>query len=125
MLNAEDYIYKLYSYFEIEANNKLLAKKINTTPQTISNWKQRDAISAIKKKCRELGIYNDIFDDINIQNNSIQNTQYINTNDSLHKLDDDIDTIYRSILPFLKNESNKNSFKQYLKEWFVKEMTNI
>ncbi|MCT7547288.1 hypothetical protein N5U18_02205 [Aliarcobacter butzleri] len=59
---AEDFIYKLYSFFHVN-NNLDLAIKLDTTPQTISNWKSRNSINAIKKKCRELGIYPEIFKD--------------------------------------------------------------
>ena len=62
-MTAEDIIYKLYEFFKVN-NNLELAELLKTTPQTISNWKTRNSISAIKKKCRELGIYNDIFGDI-------------------------------------------------------------
>lgn len=66
-MTAEDLIYKLYSFFDVK-NNLDLANKLETTAQTISNWKSRDSINAIKKKCRELGIYNEIFEDSNINN---------------------------------------------------------
>ncbi|OCL85987.1 hypothetical protein AAX26_01636 [Aliarcobacter thereius] len=33
---------------------------------TISSIKQRESITALKKKCRELGIYNEIFGDLNL-----------------------------------------------------------
>jgi len=62
LLNAEDLIYNMYDYFNVD-NNIDLASKISTTPQTISNWKSRNAVAAIKKKCKELKIYKDIFDD--------------------------------------------------------------
>ena len=71
-MEAEDLIYILYKYFGV-INNIELAKKLNTTQQTISNWKTRNSISAIKKKCRELGIYNEIFGDINTQHNEFNN----------------------------------------------------
>ncbi|MGJ0344654.1 helix-turn-helix domain containing protein [Aliarcobacter cryaerophilus] len=61
-MTAEDIIYKLYEFFKVN-NNLDLAELLKTTPQTISNWKTRNSISAIKKKCRELGIYNQIFKD--------------------------------------------------------------
>ena len=34
----------------------------------ISQWKTRNAISAVKKRCRELGIYNEIFGDLTHNN---------------------------------------------------------
>lgn len=72
-MTAEDLIYKLYSFFDVK-NNLDLANKLETTAQTISNWKSRNSVNAIKKKCRELGIYNDIFGDFNsnINNQTIR-----------------------------------------------------
>ena len=72
-MNAEDLIYKLYSFFNVN-NNLDLASKMRTTPQTISNWKSRNSVNAINKKCRELGIYNEIFGDLNTNVNNIQNS---------------------------------------------------
>jgi len=66
--NAEDLIYMLYETFKVD-NNIDLAELLKTTPQTISNWKSRNSINAIKKKCRELGIYKEIFGDETMQTN--------------------------------------------------------
>jgi uncharacterized protein YjcR len=63
-MTAEDIIYELYRYFQVN-NNIDLAEKLKISQQTISNWKSRNSLSAIKKKCRELGIYSEIFSDIN------------------------------------------------------------
>ena len=71
---AEDLIYKLYSFFDVK-NNLDLANKLETTAQTISNWKSRNSVNAIKKKCRELGIYNEIFGDLNSNINNFQNSK--------------------------------------------------
>ena len=64
MFDSEAIIFKLLSYFQLD-NNQELALKLGTTPQTISNWKTRNSISPLKKKCRELGIYNEIFGNLN------------------------------------------------------------
>lgn len=72
-MTAEDLIYKLYSFFDVK-NNLDLANKLETTAQTISNWKSRNSVNAIKKKCRELGIYNEIFGDLNPNINNFQNS---------------------------------------------------
>ncbi len=66
-MTAEDIIYKLYEFYKVN-NNLELAELLKTTPQTISNWKTRNSISAIKKKCRELRIYNEIFNSITVEN---------------------------------------------------------
>lgn len=72
-MTAEDLIYKLYSFFDVK-NNLDLANKLETTAQTISNWKSRNSVNAIKKKCRELGIYNEIFGDLNSNISNFQNS---------------------------------------------------
>ncbi|MDH1976093.1 helix-turn-helix domain-containing protein [Aliarcobacter butzleri] len=59
-MEAEIILEKLMSYFNV-INYSELAEKIGIQQQNISKWKSRNSISAIKKKCRELGIYNEIF----------------------------------------------------------------
>ena len=61
--NVEDILEKLFEYYNV-GNAAELSEKIETSQKTISNWKIRNSINAIKKKCRELGIYNEIFKDI-------------------------------------------------------------
>ena len=67
----EHLLEKLFSHFKV-ADNVQLAKKLGVTRQNIANWKARNSVNAIKKKCRELGIYNEIFGDI--QTNNFQNS---------------------------------------------------
>jgi hypothetical protein len=38
-----------------------LSEKIGVSRVTISHWKQRNSINPVKKKCVELGIYDNIF----------------------------------------------------------------
>lgn len=59
-MEINDIIDRLFDYFEVTSIQDL-AKKMNVSQPTISKWKTRNAISAIKKRCRELGIYNEIF----------------------------------------------------------------
>lgn len=77
-MTAEELIYVLYKYFNVD-NNIDLAKEMNVTKQTISNWKTRDSISAIKKKCYELGIYDNIFSNTDFSNstNTVSNNSSI------------------------------------------------
>lgn len=75
-MNAEDLVDKLSKFFNVKSNIDL-ADKMNSTPQTITNWKTRNSINGIKKKCRELGIYSEIFGDSKKQENT--NDSLINT----------------------------------------------
>ncbi|WP_323587740.1 helix-turn-helix domain-containing protein [Aliarcobacter butzleri] len=63
-METNDIIDKLFDYFKVTSIQDL-AEKMNVSQPTISKWKTRNAISAIKKRCRELGIYNEIFGDLN------------------------------------------------------------
>ena len=78
--NAEFLIEKLLNFYKV-SNVAELSTKINTSQKTISNWKIRNSINAIKKRCRELGIYNEIFGDLNssINNQTIRDNHGNNT----------------------------------------------
>lgn len=89
-MTAEDIIYELYRYFQVN-NNIDLAEKLKISQQTISNWKSRNSLSAIKKKCRELGIYSEIFSDINsnVNNQTItDNHGNLSQTGNIHTLDE-------------------------------------
>ncbi len=75
---SEILIDKMLDYYSVVTYSEL-AIKINTTQQTISSWKQRNSVNAIKKKCKELGIYNEIFGDLNsnINNQTIRDNHGI------------------------------------------------
>ena len=70
---AEILIDNLLSYYNVSTYSDL-ALKIDTTQANISSWKIRNSINAIKNKCKELGIYNEIFGDLNsnINNQTIR-----------------------------------------------------
>ena len=76
--HAEILIDKMLDYYSVVTYSEL-ANNINTTQQTISSWKKRNSVSAIKKKCKELGIYNEIFGDLNSNINN-QTNQTIGDN---------------------------------------------
>lgn len=56
---------KLFNFYKITSLSEL-AEKLGVTQPALSQWKTRNSINAVKKKCRELGIYNEIFDELNI-----------------------------------------------------------
>lgn len=70
-MTIEDILDKLFDYFKTNSISEL-AEKLEVSQPTVSKWKARGSISAIKKKCRELGIYDEIFGDI--QTNNFQNS---------------------------------------------------
>jgi len=76
---TEKIIEKLLTYYNV-STIKELAKKINIPESTISSWGQRNSINAIKKNCKRLGIYQEIFNienayfDITIEHKNINKT---------------------------------------------------
>jgi uncharacterized protein YjcR len=68
-------IEKLLNYYNLTSLQEL-AEKLNIKQSSLSSWKSRNSINAIRNKCGELGIYNDIFGDFN----SNINTQTIRDN---------------------------------------------
>jgi len=72
-----DYILeKLYSYYGV-FDNKQLAEAMDVKPYTIVNWKTRNSVNSIKKKCRELNIYKEIFENSQDENKNIILSQQI------------------------------------------------
>ena len=63
-MNFEYYFDKLLNFYNVNTLKDL--KEITNIPiSTMSSIKQRNSITALKKKCRELGIYDEIFGDLN------------------------------------------------------------
>ena len=85
IMNFEYYFDKILDFYNV-STIKELGLAIDTGASTISNWKQRNSITALKKRCRELGIYNEIFGDLNTEIQQIttisggQNAQNIHGN---------------------------------------------
>ncbi len=61
-MDINDIFERLFNYFQTSTIREL-SEKINMSESTVSKWRQRESINAIKKRCRELGIYNEIFGD--------------------------------------------------------------
>lgn len=57
---------RLMSHYNVSTISDL-AVEMGISQQTISAWKSRGSINAIKKKCRDIGIFDEIFSDLNIQ----------------------------------------------------------
>lgn len=62
--NASSLIDLLFNFYNVTTMSEL-SEHMNISQQSISKWKQRNSVVAIKKKCIELGIYNEIFGDLN------------------------------------------------------------
>jgi hypothetical protein len=119
---SEILIDRMMDYYLVVTYSEL-AIKINTTQQTISSWKQRNSVNAIKKKCKELGIYDEIFGDINSKVNNLQNSEFNssigvnngdNTNinsksDDLTECDDFTKSLFRELCKVYKDKTKLHS----------------
>ncbi|MDD2653015.1 MAG: hypothetical protein PHX44_08200 [Sulfurimonas sp.] len=74
MNDAEKLIDLLIKYYDVVSVSQL-ADKIDIGQPALSKWKKNNSVGAIKKKCRELGIYNEIFGDL--QTNNFQNSNNV------------------------------------------------
>ena len=81
MNESEKLLDKLLDYYNVSTIYQL-SDKISIGQPAISKWKKNNSVNAIKRKCRELGIYNDIFGDSTqiIKSNSGQIAQSVDGN---------------------------------------------
>jgi hypothetical protein len=68
-LVVDDFVEKMMEFYQVFTINEL-SKEIGISQQAVSKWKKNNSITAVKKKCRELGIYNEIFGDLNTNTNN-------------------------------------------------------
>lgn len=105
MNSAEGLIQKLMNYYQVFTITEL-ADKMGVSQPSISGWKRNNYIKAIANKCRELGIYNEIFED--------------NHNGKLEDIKTEDNIIINSVLlEKAKNEASKfgldiNSYLEHL-----------
>lgn len=76
-MDINDIFERLFNFFNVSTITEL-AKKLEMSQPAITNWERRNSVSAIKKRCRVLGIYNEIFGDLNINNNQINESKIEN-----------------------------------------------
>ena len=86
------------AYYNVFSMHEL-ASKIGISQPAISKWKNNNSIVAIKKKCRELDIYNEIFGDLSKETNNFHNTNFSgnssgvdnSNNKNINSSNDDLD----------------------------------
>lgn len=125
-MNAEQLIQRMMFHFNLFSMNEL-ANKIGISQPAISKWKKANSILAIQKKCRELGIYDEIFTNsnvINLQNSTNdvgvrydtnsndQNIKYIgnksNIDEDTLNIDEDTLNLMKTIYHFAKRKNKVN-----------------
>jgi transcriptional regulator with XRE-family HTH domain len=133
---------RLYDYYNIYTIQDL-AKKMGISQPAISKWKSRNSVAPIERKCRELGIYNEIFHDdkLNVQkiknqngNNSFNqngNNSFNQNGNSVTRITDpsskeeqlsfndpELIILLNTIKSISENKQEKeNNFKLHLKRW--------
>lgn len=114
--DVEILIQKMMNFYTV-FTMKELSEKIGISQQAISKWKNNNSIVAIKKKCRELGIYNEIFGDLKLSTNEEESNQELNNDvfsDDILKTLDIIRTMVKN------NQDLDNKLNETLKS-FIKE----
>lgn len=117
--NASFLIQKLMNFYDVDTISEL-APNINVGQPAISKWKANNSISSIKRKCRELGIYNEIFADI--QNDNLEVGNINKNNLSVQNINSKLFLFPRRSLVYLYyliiNESINNSIDYF--SWMEK-----
>ncbi len=85
-----------------------LAKIFKMSQPAISHWRARNSVSAIKKKCMELNIYDKIFDE---EYKSLQRTPINNTN----KLPISREIMKQALIELRQKYFNENDLIEYIK----------
>ncbi len=130
-MDAEKVINKLMDFYKVYSISEL-AVKLNTKQPIVSGWKARDSVNAIKKKCRELGIYDEIFGDVNTNNfqnsnniiaqdfssnSSASHSQTINTK---YDIDENILKLVDTLYSFAKKSNKVDELVQDLSKLIPK-----
>ena len=123
-MEFDDILDRLFNYFEVFTLQDL-AKKMNVSQPSISKWKSRNSISAVKKKCRELGIYSEIFGHVN---NTINISSELNKAvKDINKIDIDETTLFlfKQAYQNAKDKNNINKLRIYLMEFEAEPLEKI
>ena len=98
--HAEILIDKMLDYYSVVTYSEL-ANNINTTQQTISSWKQRNSVSAIKKKCKE-------------------NVPIKNWSEEVKKIKKEIDVLEEKHYTMLDNREDTTEINSALKTMYLR-----
>lgn len=127
MLNFIYFYDKLLSFYNVNTL-KDLSEVTNIPISTMSSIKQRNSITALKKKCRELGIYNEIFGDLNSNmqiNNSVSGGQIAQTvkgnlitnNQTIDDIDNSTLSLFKEAYYKAKESDDIKGFRIHLMEY--------
>lgn len=101
------------SYYNVFTISEL-ANKIGVSQPSISGWKRHNYVKAIANKCRQLGIYNEIFGDFNLNRNiqkidqiSGGNNSQLNCGNQINNVNNKISGVDELTLDILKHAYQK------------------
>jgi len=106
-VDVEYLIDKLMDYYQVSSNYEL-ADKLKMKASSVSSWKTKKSVNAIKKKTRELGIYAEIFGDTQqISSNHGQIAQNVSGNQSFNNTQkrDNIDSATYALFEEIYNRA--------------------
>ena len=109
---ADILIKKLMVFYNVFTISEL-SNTIGVSQPSISGWKKHNYVKAIANKCKELGIYNEIFGDFDKAVQKIEVLEKSLFNDNINKTLEIINTMTKD------NKELENKFDQFLKD-FVK-----
>ena len=97
-MNIHDVFDRLFDFYKINSLVEL-STIFGISQPALSQWKSRNSISAVKKKCRELGIYDKIFQEKNIHHKENSQQEDINLNEYYYGLaNEDNDNYYIKLI---------------------------
>lgn len=108
------------TYFNVFSMHEL-ATKLDISQPAISKWKKNNSIVAIKKRCRELGIYNDIFGDID--NKILETLNMEQQNEIKNSIDEDTMFHIQNLFTIAKRKNLLKELKTELSMMYLKYST--
>lgn len=113
LLEIDEIFDRLYDFYGVSTITDLAAKLKMSQP-AITNWQRRNSISAIKKRCRELGIYKEIFGNFDLNRNiqiidkiSGGNNSQLNCGNQINNVNNKISDVDKLTLDILKEAYQK------------------
>lgn len=113
--NAEELLKRLFKYYNVHTISEL-SKILNIGQPAISKWKINNSVNTIKKKCHELGIYDEIFDTEIIGNTvDVKQKSLYSSDVSIDELD--YVELFKIAYSFAKRNGKLDELKSVLKSY--------
>lgn len=108
------------TYFNVFSMHEL-ATKLEISQPAISKWKKNNSVIAIKKRCRELGIYDEIFGDID--NKILETLNIEQQNEIKNSIDEDTMFHIQNLFTIAKRKNLLKELKTELSMMYLKYST--